>query len=198
VFWINNLGETSRGTGFPWVGEVKEKLKLKGDPTEKDWERYFDLEEKEKLTDDERKVTRAWKRVNKVTDSFFRVQGRIRESCSGVPVSELTLTTEFIGRNSRHEIWNEVYELGVKFDARVEWEYVHKENAHSYKVDPKTGKKIEGSDIYGPDHGRMIRQVGLVWSYPLATTLTELTCDRKQFQEAVVKARLDRYWVSVI
>lgn len=106
-------------------------------------------------TRQERKVSSAWARLSRVTNNLFRIQGRIRKDAQGTKHSEITLTTEVVERCARPKFWNKVYAFALATDARIEWEYTCKANEHEWREDAK-GRKIKGSDKYGPDHGKLV------------------------------------------
>lgn len=199
LFYVNNLGETPKMAGDGTEAEVRNKLGLgpKARVTRKHWDEYFEKMSDEAHTPEERAVVKAWTRLTGATDGLFRVQGRIRAAPGGERISEITLTTEVKERAIRQKYWNRLYDFALYADARIEWEYTAKELEHSWKCDKK-GKKIEGSDVYGPDHGKLFRQVGIVWSFPLGVTLRTLKVVIREMKREMEKRELGVNWINVI
>lgn len=148
----------------------------------------------------EAKVMEKWEELSGLSDALFKIQGRIRETVDGGERSEITLTTEFKHKAEDNDVWNKIYRFARWSLGHVEWEFTAPELEHSWKTyqrGPKKGEKIPGSDKYGPLHGVLCRQVGLVWVYPLKVEKAPLKRFIKRVNDAIRLEGLDKYWVAV-
>ena len=199
IFWINNMGETPKTSGSVNVKDVQRHYKLKEDtqPTKKQFDKYFDIEERRELSPEEYRLMRNWRRLSEATTDLFRVQARIRKDYQGNRYHEIALTTEVKERVKFGKYWNRVYDFALATNAKIEWEYTDKELQHSWKVDDD-GKKIPGSDVYGKDHGKLFRQAGIVWAFRPSTKRREMEAFIKEMTKEMKRRKLSKNWVSVI
>lgn len=92
----------------------------------------------------------------------FRAYGQLNNDGT----ETIVVCTEFIGLVEDDELWNEIKETVEKTNAHY-WVMSEEPNLeHSWKVyqdGPNKGHKIPNSDNYGPNHGKVERQVELSW-----------------------------------
>lgn len=199
IFWINSLGETPKTKGGASLEEVRKHFDLKSNEKvkKKHWDQYFNLVERRALNDEEYKLMQHWKRLSAVTNDLFRVQARIRNDSRGDRHVEISLTTEVKERDKFQKYWSKVHDFVLATNAKIEWEHTDKELDHFWKTDEK-GKKIPGSDVYGKDHGKLFRQVGIVWTFRPSTKRREMEAFIKEMTKEMRRRKLSKNWVSVI
>ena len=92
-------------------------------------------------------------------NSRWRVYGRI----SNNNTRQVVVVTELEGILGDESLWQKVNKVKRNTGAHL-WVMDESLNRdHSYRTDPTTNEKIPGSDKYGPNYGKIERQVELSW-----------------------------------
>lgn len=147
--------------------------KLGRTPTSKDFDEEFDRLLRIMLENDKASIAfvrKVW-RFQKLNDARFRINGRH---------GGIFLSTEFKEVIEKIDFWRRCYALAGELGAEVEIMDESPIVEHTIK---NHGKENE-EHVYGPDHGKMARQVAFNWNVTEVKSVNDLKKLIERYSEA--------------